>query len=309
MVPASAFRLSLVVVAALTTAVFPAASALQAQRRTASTPSISRTVARTDSIVESIDAALPNFSKVEKELEDDDRGIREGSTLEAYFHRGAIRRIDALFYGEDSNSSESFYLLSGNLIFATDTRSSNTDNRSDEHRDKLYFANGKLIRWMDERGRLISLNTEEARAKQTAMLEAVASYHEAVRDETPAVFLDLIRTDSTDIPPGAYLPYSFKIPANTNCTLVGRVVATLGGNLDLELFVFNADDFVNFKAKRGIVTGMGVYESGRRAATTLDVPLAGPKSYTFVISNAFSTLTRKTIQGTARVRCLDESTP
>ena len=76
--------------------------------------------------------------------------------------------------------------------------------------------------------------------------------------------------------------------------IVGHVTATGGTGNDVDVNVFTESDFLNWK--NGHDTHP-LFTSGRVTAADLDVPIEQSGTYYVVLSNTFSTLTPKTVEG------------
>lgn len=119
--------------------------------------------------------------------------------------------------------------------------------------------------------------------------------------EPEPVVLALMDESALHIPAGQYHYVSFTVEDERLCLLTGRVLGLTGGREDVEIYVLDEDGFVNWKNG---TAGYAVFESGRTAATTLDIPLPGPGRYHMVLSNTFSVVSDKTVQvQDARVTC------
>jgi hypothetical protein len=104
-----------------------------------------------------INRALPKYRVAKKELS----GFStEGGELVAYFDGPSIAKLVATHYGETGRSSEEFYYWEGRLIFVFrrqhtyDAPMSGKVSKTAE--DRLYFRDGRLIRWVNERGRQVA---------------------------------------------------------------------------------------------------------------------------------------------------------
>jgi hypothetical protein len=86
------------------------------------------------------------------------------------------------------------------------------------------------------------------------------------------------------------------------CTVTARITGISGGNRDFEAFVFDEDGFTNW---RNDTSPQALYQSGRVSAATVTASSNIPgRPYYLVVSNAFSSVTTKTIEITdARVTC------
>jgi hypothetical protein len=101
----------------------------------------------------------------------------------------------------------------------------------------------------------------------------------------------VVEFEGEKINPGGYLYYEFSVDDERPCRLRGRVETTAGGSHDLDVLVFDADGWANFRYNR---RARPVFEERRTAAVTLDVPLTSG-SYWIVFSNRFSNFTSKIV--------------
>ena len=128
---------------------------------------------QTDNAVESIrqhyasiNQNAPRYRRVKKNL----AGYSaEGGELVAYFHGPSVMKMVATFFGETGRAVEEYYFWNGQLIFVFQT-----DNRYDKPfgkvvrkiENRFYFKDGKMIRWLDENGKEVALDSAEYAPKQ-----------------------------------------------------------------------------------------------------------------------------------------------
>lgn len=111
-----------------------------------------------------------------------------------------------------------------------------------------------------------------------------------------------------EIPPNTNRAIKFVLPPMTkNCKVLGRVHGLAGGNKDVDVFLFTDDQFVAWDKRSS--SPHTTWETFRSADVTLDYQLYGAGTYYLVISNAFSTITRKTVQIDAQLKCTNEPRP
>jgi hypothetical protein len=102
---------------------------------------------------------------------------------------------------------------------------------------------------------------------------------------------------------GEHLDTAFVVadPHGRPCTFSGRVQGLEGGSRDVEVYLLDEDDHVNW---HNGIKPTPVYESGRTSATTVELPLPGEGRYHLLVSNRYSVFTAKTVQvENARVVC------
>ena len=128
------------------------------------------------SIRERYAAVNKNLSKyrvVKKELS----GFSaEGGELVAYFEGASVVKMAATHLGETGRWLEEFYYRGGELVFVFSRRetydapmSGKVSRRAEE---RFYFAGGRLIRWLDSRGRAVAPGRGEYREAQARYLDS-----------------------------------------------------------------------------------------------------------------------------------------
>jgi hypothetical protein len=111
----------------------------------------------------------------------------EGVELVAYLDGTAVVKIVANHYGEGGRSVEEYYYSIGKLIFVFrrdqhyNRPLSGKVVRSEESR--FYFANDRLIRWVDEKGEQVPLGTTEYQEKQNEYRETSSKFLKGVRSK------------------------------------------------------------------------------------------------------------------------------
>jgi hypothetical protein len=105
------------------------------------------------------------------------------------------------------------------------------------------------------------------------------------------------------VAPGQYAYYTFKIlPHATNVHIEGTFQASGGGGNDIEAFLLDDDQFVNFQNHHSSPT---YYNSGKITRGSIDRTLPSTDSeavtYHMVFNNSFSLLTNKVVDGTITV--------
>ena len=115
---------------------------------------------------------LAKYRVVKKELS----GFStEGGELVAYFDGASVVKMAATHMGETGRWLEEFYYRGGELIFVFYRRetydapmSGKVSKRAEE---RFYFADGRLIRWLDNRGRAVAPGRGEYREAQARYLD------------------------------------------------------------------------------------------------------------------------------------------
>jgi hypothetical protein len=110
----------------------------------------------------------------------------------------------------------------------------------------------------------------------------------------PPQVTDLKDEDAMEVRPSGWTTWTWETEApRTSCRVTGHLQVLAGGAKDVNVFVATEDDFLNWKNDHDARV---YYQSGKKTAVTLDVPVSGAGKYVLVVSNAFSLLTSKTVQ-------------
>jgi hypothetical protein len=109
-----------------------------------------------------------------------------------------------------------------------------------------------------------------------------------------------VNASAIEIPASSYITYPFTLADTRGCVLSGHVLGLAGGNKDVDVILFDADGFTNWKNHN---TARTLFNPGKATATTISARLPGPGSYVLVFSNTFSAVTRKTVQAQAGILC------
>jgi hypothetical protein len=140
-----------------------------------------QTVARARQNYASIEGNLKSFQRVTSDLSG---YSTEGGTLVAYFQGGAVRKLVAQYYGESGRATEEHYFSGGRLFFVLRTElrydKPQTFDADQKQRAKVatreqnrsYFAQGKLVRWVDETGRNRTAGQEWNTHEREALAQA-----------------------------------------------------------------------------------------------------------------------------------------
>lgn len=134
-----------------------------------------------------INKSLKKYRVVKKELS----GFStEGGELTAYFDGPAIVKIAVVNNGETNSFFEEFYYLHEKLIFVY-RRQEIYDAplskvvKTKEHR--FYFADGQLIRWVDENGKQVAANNSEYPERRIHYLGISKIFTEGARSRQPMI--------------------------------------------------------------------------------------------------------------------------
>lgn len=95
--------------------------------------------------------------------------------------------------------------------------------------------------------------------------------------------------------------WNFNVPANaTNVRVEGTFTASGDSGNDVEVYVLNDDEFMNWRNGQSVNP---LYKSGRRPRGTLHAALpAGAGTYHLVFDNKFSPFTSKAVTASVRLR-------
>src|SRR4051794_19668653 len=106
--------------------------------------------------------------------------------------------------------------------------------------------------------------------------------------------IPISNSPAVEINPGYSQTWTFRVTSSQpNCRLTGRVLGIAGGQKDVDVLVMTQDDYLNWQTNH---TADAIFQSGRKTAVTLDVPIEHEGKYVFVVSNGFSALSAKTAQ-------------
>jgi hypothetical protein len=101
------------------------------------------------------------------------------------------------------------------------------------------------------------------------------------------------------IDPLKFVFYRFDLPTGT-CTVVGKLQGMAGGALDFEAIITDSDGLQNWRTSH---SARAWWQSGRVAAATINVALAGPATYYLIVSNVFSAMSWKTVAVQGAAQC------
>ena len=111
-------------------------------------------------VEEKVKSIRAKYAEIERELKDCRQVKRdlpdesaEGGELVAYFKGSNLRKLSTKLFGETGNLAEEYYFAGNELIFVfrAETRFSgpNSGVVREKTEQRFYFADGKLIRWLD----------------------------------------------------------------------------------------------------------------------------------------------------------------
>ena len=135
-----------------------------------------------------INKNLARYRVVKKELS----GFStEGGELVAYFDGPSVVKMAATHLGETGRSVEEFYYRDGKLFFVFRRRETYDEPMSGKvsktAEDRFYFDDGRLIRWLDPRGRAVAPGRGEYREAQALYLDSSQRFVEGARSQKSTV--------------------------------------------------------------------------------------------------------------------------
>lgn len=127
------------------------------------------------------------YKRIKKSLE----GFStEGGELVGYLDGKAIVKLIATFYGESGKALEEYYYHDGQLIFVYRKQSAYDKPLSGRvvsfAEQRLYFSGGRLLRWIDEKGRNVAGGQEYA-AKEQEYLNSSREFLAGIRSSNPVI--------------------------------------------------------------------------------------------------------------------------
>jgi hypothetical protein len=115
-----------------------------------------------------VEREIKQYRQVKRDLPGEST---EGGELTGYFKGASLRKLAAQFYGESGKALEEYYFWDGQLFFVLRTDSVYTKHLSgvvkSTSEERFYFADGKLIQWLGENKKAMSLSAEaQARGRE-----------------------------------------------------------------------------------------------------------------------------------------------
>lgn len=105
-----------------------------------------------------------------------------------------------------------------------------------------------------------------------------------------------------------YHALGFQLTQDGRCRVKGRLEVLRGGNKDVLVALFGADEFTNWKNNPN-GSGRAYFSAGPQTIITIDTPITSAGTYWLAISNRFSTFATKTVTGTVAITCIGQPTP
>jgi len=140
-------------------------------------------------VEEKIKAIRTKYAQIEKGLKDARQVKRdlpgesaEGGELTAWFRDRSVTKLSATFYGETGKALEEYYFWDSELIFIFRVESHYTKPMSGvvktKTEDRFYFADGKLIRWLDPAKKEVTSGVSE---RERGLLTSAKKYSTLVQ--------------------------------------------------------------------------------------------------------------------------------
>ncbi len=135
-----------------------------------------------------INRNLPKYRVVKKELS----GFStEGGELVAYFDGPSVVKMAATHQGETGRSFEEYYYRDGKLIFVFRRQETYDEPMSGKvsktAEDRFYFDEGRLIRWLDRRGRAVAPGSGKYLEAQGQYLDSSKRLVEGARSQKSTI--------------------------------------------------------------------------------------------------------------------------
>lgn len=120
-----------------------------------------------------IEGSLKNCKQVKRDLPDEST---EGGELTAYLKGSSVRKLSAQFFGESGKALMEYYFWENQLVFVLRVESHYTKPMSGvvktKTEERFYFADGRLIRWLDAQNKDVTASAEKARREGDLLADA-----------------------------------------------------------------------------------------------------------------------------------------
>lgn len=116
------------------------------------------------------------YATVSREL---DGYAVEGADLTGYFAGRDLRKIVARYFAESGFGREEYYFKGGELFFVLRQKNRASQSHPDLEgvaENRFYFASRRLIRWIDEYGRLVVVDQPAARSEAQHLLSEATKF-------------------------------------------------------------------------------------------------------------------------------------
>jgi hypothetical protein len=153
---------------------------------------LAATPTRAESVSQTVAQARQTYAQIERNLkhlrraETDLSGYSvEGGSLVAHFENGTVRKLQARYLGEAGRAVEEYYFAGGRLFFVLRTElrydkplsttvegGTGTGNVAKRMQNRSYFAQGKLVRWVDQDGKIRSTGKDFLNQEREILAQA-----------------------------------------------------------------------------------------------------------------------------------------
>jgi hypothetical protein len=141
-------------------------------------------------VEEKVKAIRVKYAQIEKGLKDARQVKRdlpgesaEGGELTAWFRDRSVAKLSATFFGEMGKAQEEYYFWDSELIFVFRVESHYTEPMSgvvkNKTEERFYFADGKLIRWLDAAKKEVTSGVSE---RERELLASAKRYAARIED-------------------------------------------------------------------------------------------------------------------------------
>jgi len=124
----------------------------------------------------SVGERLEKLDRVVVEL---DGYAAEGARATGYFSALTLEKLRVEYFAESGYRVHDFYFADSSLVFMYSTRqlaSQMTPELLGVVENRFYVSNGRLIRWVDDRGRMRTTTQPDAQAELLKVLEDAAEF-------------------------------------------------------------------------------------------------------------------------------------
>ena len=146
---------------------------LAASLARAADPSVEEKVKGIRAKYSEIEKQLKDYRQVKRDLPDESA---EGGELTAYFKGPGLRKLSARLFGETGNVLEELYFDDNGLIFVLRNETGYTEPNSgvvmSKTEQRFYFADGKLIRWLNPDNKDVTNDAAVPRRERELLAEA-----------------------------------------------------------------------------------------------------------------------------------------
>jgi outer membrane lipoprotein-sorting protein len=155
------------------------------------TPHVPQEAATIESIRQQYAATNKKIRRYRKVKKDLSGFSTEGGELVAYFDGPSITKMVANYYGESGKALEEYYYSDGKLIFVYRKDFNYTTHMSGKvgstQESRFYFADDKLIRWLDDKSKQVPSSNSEYQTKQDEYLKNSKDLMDGARSKNSTI--------------------------------------------------------------------------------------------------------------------------